>query len=76
MYDEVIFACHPDQALSILGQNVPDELVQVLSPFKYAVNTVYVHSDEALMPKSRAAWASWNYIGTSAADLQVRKHCD
>ena len=66
-FDEVVFACHPDQALDILGNSVTIEEKEYLSHFQYSVNDTYVHSDESLMPQSRAAWASWNYIGTSSS---------
>ena len=29
---------------------------------RYTKNKVYVHSDKKLMPESRKAWSSWNYI--------------
>jgi predicted NAD/FAD-binding protein len=129
---QVIFACHPDQALSLLGESASDDVRSLLSPFKYAQNRVVLHSDEryvtqgqkedteargdttrrlymdsrrsgstsffsprshltspsppfrpfvspsllsfpllslvscSLMPKDRGAWASWNYLGSSA----------
>ena len=65
MYDQVVFACHPDEALAILGNNATDEERKVLGSFEYSSNDVYVHSDINLMPKARAAWTSWNYLGTS-----------
>ena len=65
MYDQVVFACHPDEALAILGNNATDEERKVLGSFEYSSNDVYVHSDINLMPKARAAWTSWNYLGAS-----------
>lgn len=64
-FDKVIFACHPDQALRILGESATEAETAGLSQFHYAVNDTYIHCDENLMPKSRAAWTSWNYIGQS-----------
>lgn len=64
-FDRVIFATHPDQALSILGSNATPQERFLLSRFTYSTNDTYVHSDEELMPKSRAAWTSWNYMCTS-----------
>ena len=66
-YDNVVFACHPDQALLILGDNATQEERDVIGCFKYSPNNTYVHTDKALMPKSKAAWTSWNYIGSSKA---------
>lgn len=61
-YDHVVFACHSDQALSMLEQ--PDaEESHVLGKFKYQSNTAVLHTDIALMPKRKRAWASWNYLG-------------
>lgn len=42
----MIFACHPDQALSLLGESASDDVRSLLSPFKYAQNRVVLHSDE------------------------------
>lgn len=64
--DKVVFACHPDQALKILGNSASSKEKEVLGCFKYSNNKTYVHSDESLMPKSKAAWTCWNYIGTSS----------
>ena len=67
-FDCVVFACHPDQALAILGSNATKKESEVLSCFKYISSNVYVHSDEALMPRSKAAWTSWNYIGNTTSN--------
>lgn len=64
-FDEVIFACHPDQTLKILGSAATDTECRLLGNFKYADNVTYVHSDESLMPQSKAAWTSWNYMGNT-----------
>jgi predicted NAD/FAD-binding protein len=58
-FDEVIFACHADQALALLAAPTPDER-RLLSPFRYQRNVALLHSDPAPMPRSRKAWASWN----------------
>jgi len=49
-----------------LGEGASDAERAGLSLFKYSGNDTYVHSDEALMPKARAAWTSWNYIGKNS----------
>ena len=60
-FDEVIFACHSDQALRLLGDEADDEETMILSAFPYRRNTAVLHMDESLLPRRRRAWASWNY---------------
>ena len=66
-FDEIIFACHPPTASKILAtcKGVESELTETLSNIEYADNAIYVHSDPALMPKRKDAWASWNCMGKS-----------
>lgn len=59
-FDEIIFACHSDQALALLADPSADEHA-ILSAIPYQKNTVSLHMDTRLLPKARAAWASWNY---------------
>ncbi len=59
-FDQVIFACHADQALRIL-KNANEKERRLLSPFKYERNLATLHTDESVMPKAERAWASWNY---------------
>ncbi len=59
-YDHVIFASHSDQALSMLGDASADEQ-RILSAMEYQDNEVVLHTDTKMLPKSRAAWAAWNY---------------
>jgi predicted NAD/FAD-binding protein len=33
------------------------------SAIRYSVNRAVLHDDESLMPKRRAVWSSWNYLG-------------
>ncbi|MDE0739773.1 MAG: FAD-dependent oxidoreductase [Planctomycetota bacterium] len=59
-FDEVIFACHADQALRLLAD--PSELEsEVLSSFPYQENDVVLHTDDSVLPRNRRAWAGWNY---------------
>jgi len=59
-FDHVIFACHSDQALRMLVDPTPTEQA-VLSEFPYGRNIAVLHTDTAVLPKRRRAWASWNY---------------
>jgi predicted NAD/FAD-binding protein len=59
-FDEVILAAHSDQALAMLADPSPAER-EILSAIPYQENTTVLHTDTALLPRHRAAWASWNY---------------
>jgi predicted NAD/FAD-binding protein len=60
-FDHVVFACHADQALRILGEEASDVEREVLSAFPYERNVAVLHTDTRLLPVNRRAWASWNY---------------
>ncbi|CAD5266532.1 Predicted NAD/FAD-binding protein [Alteromonas sp. 38] len=60
LFDDVIFACHSDQALAML--DTPSEVQQaVLGAIRFAENDVVMHKDTNQLPKRKLAWASWNY---------------
>ncbi|MGV3590455.1 MAG: NAD(P)/FAD-dependent oxidoreductase [Gammaproteobacteria bacterium] len=58
-YDQVVFACHSDQALLLLGDATPAE-TSVLRAIPYTRNEVVLHTDTALLPRNRRTWSSWN----------------
>lgn len=60
-FDEVIFACHSDQALKLIKDPTENEK-HVLSKLQYQNNQVTLHTDTSLLPKNKKAWASWNYL--------------
>ena len=59
-FDKVIFASHGDQSLSLLSSPTALE-AEILAHFCYQPNTAIVHTDTRVMPRTRRAWASWNY---------------
>ena len=61
IFEQVIFACHSDQALALLADPDPEERA-FLGAIRYAPNRAYLHRDVDLMPNRRAAWGSWNYL--------------
>lgn len=64
-FDHVIFACHSDQALSILGEAATPTERELLGEFPYQENIAVLHTDRSVLPRREKAWASWNYqIGT------------
>lgn len=60
-FEHVILACHADQALQLLGESATPAECDVLSAFPYEANTAVLHTDTKVLPRSRRAWASWNY---------------
>ena len=60
-FDRVIFACHSDQALRILGESATPTERELLGAFPYGRNVAVLHTDESVLPRARRAWASWNY---------------
>ena len=61
-FDGVVIATHAPQALSLLADASAEER-STLGAFRTKPNRAVLHSDPALMPKRRAAWSSWNYLG-------------
>lgn len=60
-YDDVVLACHSDQALSLLAEPTAEEQ-HLLGQFPYLRNQAFLHTDASLMPKRKAVWSSWNYM--------------
>lgn len=60
LFDQVIFACHSDQARKLLS-DISIEEEQLLSALPYQSNLVTLHTDSSVLPKRKAAWASWNF---------------
>ncbi|KGJ98330.1 NAD(P)/FAD-dependent oxidoreductase [Pseudoalteromonas sp. ND6B] len=67
LFDKVIFACHSDQALALLGDACEQEN-KVLGAIPYTENSVVLHTDISLLPDRKAAWASWNYLLNNNTD--------
>lgn len=60
-FDHVIFACHSDQALRLLGSEATTVERELLGAFPYSRNIAVLHTDTSLLPQRRRVWASWNY---------------
>ena len=59
-FDQVIVATHSDQALRLLADPSEAEK-QMLGSMPYQENLTVLHTDTAVLPRLRKAWASWNY---------------
>jgi predicted NAD/FAD-binding protein len=60
-FEHVVLACHSDQALTLLTD--PSERERsILGAIAYQENDVVLHTDAALLPRRRKAWAAWNAL--------------
>ena len=59
-FDQVVLACHADQALQTLAAPSADEQ-SVLSAIRFQDNLAVLHTDTSVMPDRKLAWAAWNY---------------
>ena len=58
-FDQVVLACHSDQALALLVD--ADEREQsILGAMPYQENDTVLHTDASVLPRRRKAWAAWN----------------
>ncbi len=71
-FDQVILACHSDQALALLAD--PDRRERdCLSRLPYQSNDVVLHTDTGLLPRRRRVWSSWNaLLGAGRDDEPVQ----
>ncbi len=83
VFDEVVFACHSDQALALLADPSADEK-GILNAIPYRNNDVVLHTDTHLLPKAKLAWSSWNYqlgdsqdkAATLSYNMNILQHLD
>lgn len=66
-YDQVIFACHSDQAMTILDSPTKDER-EIIGAISYQPNEMVLHSDTSFMQRSKNSWSSWVYLSESRKD--------
>ncbi len=58
-FDQVVIACHADEALDLLED--PDGVErELLGQFSYQANSVLLHTETSVLPRKRRSWASWN----------------
>jgi predicted NAD/FAD-binding protein len=71
LFDEVVVAAHADQALGMLARPTAAER-DVLGAVAYQPNQAVLHTDTSVMPRRRAAWASWNaHLVPGARDARL-----
>ena len=58
-FDQLVLACHSDQALALLSDASPAERA-ILGAIAYQPNEAVLHTDASVLPRRRKAWAAWN----------------
>ena len=68
-YDHAVLACHSDQALALLADASERER-DILGAMTFQENDTVLHTDAALLPRRRCAWAAWNALVPKDASEQ------
>jgi len=58
-FDQLVLACHSDQALTLLSDANQREQ-SILGAMTYQANDTVLHTDASVLPVRRKAWAAWN----------------
>lgn len=74
-FDEIIMACHSDQALKLLVLDAHPQEIEMLSAIQYQSNHAVLHTDTSVLPSRKTAWAAWNYEHGSRANEQAPGVC-
>lgn len=74
-FDAVVLACHSDQALRLLGSDATPQERSVLGAIRYQPNRAVLHTDTAVLPQRRAAWAAWNYERAPQSERESARVC-
>jgi uncharacterized protein len=76
-FARAVVATHPDEALRLLDAPTDAER-EVLGAFRYTSSQAVLHTDATVLPRAKAARASWNYLlrdcAATAANVHVSYH--
>ena len=72
VFDRIVVATHPDQALRLLADASEQER-SVLGAIRFQRNRAVLHTDASVLPRNPRAWAAWNYesAGNGSGDVCV-----
>ncbi len=74
-FDQVVLACHSDQALALLADADERERA-ILGAMPYQVNDAVLHTDDRVLPRRRKAWAAWNaWLPRDPAEVCTVSYC-
>jgi predicted NAD/FAD-binding protein len=66
-FDQVVLACHSNQALGLLAHATELER-SVLGRLRYQANRAVLHTDARLLPRREAVWSAWNFLGSTRSE--------
>ncbi len=74
-FDQVVLACHSDQALALLADADAREQ-SILTAMPYQTNDTVLHTDASVLPRRRKAWAAWNaWLPRDPAEACTVSYC-
>jgi predicted NAD/FAD-binding protein len=73
-FDKVVLAAHSDQSLALLPGASRAERA-VLGAIRYQANRAVLHTDSAVLPQKKLAWAAWNYERAAQTDIESPGVC-
>jgi len=74
-FDQLVLACHSDQALALLC-DASDSERGILGAMPYQANDTVLHTDARLLPRRRKAWAAWNaFVPRDPGDACTVSYC-
>ncbi len=74
-FDQLVLACHSDQALRLLLDATVAEK-QILGAIPYQSNDVVLHTDPGVLPSRPQAWAAWNaWVPRAPEDACTVSYC-
>ncbi|QWE14495.1 NAD(P)/FAD-dependent oxidoreductase [Polynucleobacter sp. AP-Sving-400A-A2] len=72
-FDEVVMACHSDQALELV-HGIGQDARNILASVPYQKNRAILHTDINFLPTTKRCWAAWNYTAKSGATPTAQQH--
>jgi uncharacterized protein len=60
-FDQVVLATHSPDTLRLLGDDATADEAACLAAVRYQDNVAWLHTDTALLPRTRETWSAWNY---------------
>ena len=74
-FDQLVLACHSDQALRLLLDATVAEK-QILGAIPYQGNDMVLHTDPGVLPSRPQAWAAWNaWVPRAPEDACTVSYC-